>query len=91
LRWPRDTLYPQKLAPTSPISVGRSVGKVRLRTKGHGVFFMDEQSELKDDSATRRLFLDVCKAGDRIILAVHKHLQEVTYKLIERKIKIISV
>jgi hypothetical protein len=32
LRWPRDTLYPQKLAPTSPASGGRSVGIVCLRT-----------------------------------------------------------
>jgi hypothetical protein len=39
LRWPRDTLYPQKLAITSPTSGGRSVGIVRLRTKGHGVQF----------------------------------------------------
>jgi hypothetical protein len=37
LRWPRDTLYPQKLALTSPTSGGRSVGRVRLWTKGHGV------------------------------------------------------
>jgi hypothetical protein len=37
LRWPRDILYPQKLALTSPTSGGRSVGIVRLRTKGHGV------------------------------------------------------
>jgi hypothetical protein len=33
LLWPRDTLYPQKLAPTSPTSGGRSVGIFRLRTK----------------------------------------------------------
>jgi hypothetical protein len=33
LRWPRDTLYPQKLALTSPTSGGRSVGILRLRTK----------------------------------------------------------
>jgi hypothetical protein len=33
LRWPRDTLYPQKLAITSPTSGGRSVGIVRLRAK----------------------------------------------------------
>jgi hypothetical protein len=33
LRWPRDTLYPQKLALTSPTSGGRPVGIVRLRTK----------------------------------------------------------
>jgi hypothetical protein len=38
LCWPRDTLYPQKLALTSPTSGGRSVGIVRLRTKGDGVF-----------------------------------------------------
>jgi hypothetical protein len=37
LRWPRDTLYLQKLALTSPTSGGRSVGIVRLRTNGHGV------------------------------------------------------
>jgi hypothetical protein len=33
LRWPRDTLYPQKLALTSPTCGGRSIGIVRLRTK----------------------------------------------------------
>jgi hypothetical protein len=33
LRWPRDTLYLQKFALTSPTSGGRSVGIVRLRTK----------------------------------------------------------
>jgi hypothetical protein len=37
LRWPRNTLYPQKLALTSPTSGGRSVGIVRSRTKSHGV------------------------------------------------------
>jgi hypothetical protein len=39
LRWPRDTIYPQKLALTSPTIDGRSVDIVRLRTKGHGVQF----------------------------------------------------
>jgi hypothetical protein len=33
LRWPRDTIYPQKLALTSPTSGGHSVGIVRLRVK----------------------------------------------------------
>jgi hypothetical protein len=33
LRWTSDTLYPQKLALTSPTSGGRSVGIVRVRTK----------------------------------------------------------
>jgi hypothetical protein len=32
-RWPRNTLYPQKLALTSPTSGGRSVGVVRSQTK----------------------------------------------------------
>jgi hypothetical protein len=32
-RWPRGTLYPQKLAITSPTSDGRSVGIVRSRTQ----------------------------------------------------------
>jgi hypothetical protein len=32
-RWPRGTLYPQKLAITSPTSGGSSVGIVRLRTQ----------------------------------------------------------
>jgi hypothetical protein len=32
-RWPRGTLYPQKLALASPISGGRSVGIVRSRTQ----------------------------------------------------------
>jgi hypothetical protein len=39
LCWPRDPLYPRKLAETSPKSGGRTVGIVRLRTKGHGVQF----------------------------------------------------
>jgi hypothetical protein len=33
LRWPRNTLYTQRLALTSPTSGGHSVGIVRLRTK----------------------------------------------------------
>jgi hypothetical protein len=33
LRWPRNALYPQKLALISWTSGGRSVGTVRLRTK----------------------------------------------------------
>jgi hypothetical protein len=32
-RWPRDTLYPQKLALTLPTSGGRSVGIFHSRTK----------------------------------------------------------
>jgi hypothetical protein len=33
LRWPRDTLHPQKLALTSPTSGGSSVGIILLRAK----------------------------------------------------------
>jgi hypothetical protein len=37
---PHNTLYPQKLALTSPTSGGRSVGKVRLRTKATELLVM---------------------------------------------------
>jgi hypothetical protein len=37
LRSSRDTLYPQKLALTSPTCGGRVVGIVRLRTKATGI------------------------------------------------------
>jgi hypothetical protein len=40
LRWSRDTLYPQKLALTSPTSGGHSVGIVSSRTKATGAFYM---------------------------------------------------
>jgi hypothetical protein len=40
LRWPRNTLYPQKLALTSPTSGGRSVGIDRLRTKAAEFVFV---------------------------------------------------
>jgi hypothetical protein len=37
-RWPRDTVYPQKVAPSSPTSGGCSVGIVRSRTKATASF-----------------------------------------------------
>jgi hypothetical protein len=40
LRWPRDTLYPQKLELTSPTSGGRAVCIVRLRTKATEFVFV---------------------------------------------------
>jgi hypothetical protein len=40
LRWPRNTLYQQKSALTSPTSGGRSVGIVRLRTTATELFFL---------------------------------------------------
>jgi hypothetical protein len=39
-RWPRGTLYPQKLALTSPTSGGRSVGMVRLRAQATEFSFL---------------------------------------------------
>jgi hypothetical protein len=38
LRWPRDTLYPQTMALTSPTSDGRSVGIVRLQIRATEFF-----------------------------------------------------
>jgi hypothetical protein len=40
LRWPRDTLCPQKLALTSPTCGDRSVSIVRLRTKNTEFVFL---------------------------------------------------
>jgi hypothetical protein len=40
LRWPRNTLYLQKLALTSSTSGGRSVSIVRLRTKATEFSFL---------------------------------------------------
>jgi hypothetical protein len=39
-RWPLDSLYPQKLALTSPTSGGRSVGIVRSRTQATEFSFL---------------------------------------------------
>jgi hypothetical protein len=38
MRWPRNTLYPQKLVLTSSTSGGRSVGIIRSRTKAMEFF-----------------------------------------------------
>jgi hypothetical protein len=38
-RWPRDTLYPQKLALTSPTSGGRSISTVRSQTQATEFIF----------------------------------------------------
>jgi hypothetical protein len=47
LRRPRDILYPQRLALTSPTSGGNSVGIGRLRTKSHGDFYENFISRIK--------------------------------------------
>jgi hypothetical protein len=39
MRWPRDTVYPQELAVTSPTSGGRSAGKIPSRTQAKEFFF----------------------------------------------------
>jgi hypothetical protein len=39
-RWPRETLYPQRLALTSPTKGGRSIGIVRSWTKAMKFVFM---------------------------------------------------
>jgi hypothetical protein len=59
-RWPRDTLYPQKLALTSPTSGGRSVGIVRSRTKATEYFGFSRSV----NNATRQC----CSEGCRIVL-----------------------
>jgi hypothetical protein len=45
MRWPRNTLYPLKLALTLSTSGGRSVGIVRLRTKAPEFFFVLKQNQ----------------------------------------------
>jgi hypothetical protein len=40
LRWPRDTIYPLKLALTSPTSGCRSVGKICWRTEAPEFVFV---------------------------------------------------
>jgi hypothetical protein len=49
LRWPSGTLYPQKLALTSPTSGGRSVDIVRLLTKATEFSLVDRSSRWKQD------------------------------------------
>jgi hypothetical protein len=46
-RWPRGILYPQKLTLISPTSDGRSVGRVRSRSKATEFFFFADESRPK--------------------------------------------
>jgi hypothetical protein len=50
LRWPREALYPQKLALTSQTSGGRSVGIVRLQTKATVFSFNDEDKNKQKEN-----------------------------------------
>jgi hypothetical protein len=52
-RWPRNTLYAQKLALTSPTSGGRSVDIVRSRTKATELFYV--QTRRQTQLATSRV------------------------------------
>jgi hypothetical protein len=47
LRLPRDTLYPQTLALTSPTSGGHSIGTVRSRAKATECFLVQEQENYR--------------------------------------------
>jgi hypothetical protein len=46
-RWPRDTLYPQKLTLTSPTRGGRSVCIVRSRTQATEIFSQTYRTRFK--------------------------------------------
>jgi hypothetical protein len=75
LRWPRNTLYPQKLALTSPTSDGRSVGIVRLRTKATEFIcinmYCGNFPQCKADNSHR-----VAEAGDIYTLQIAAWLWE---------------
>jgi hypothetical protein len=62
LRWPRNTLYPQKLALTSPISGGRSVGIVRLRTKPTELLLLPKMGSAttKKEDYLKQVFIKIC-------------------------------
>jgi hypothetical protein len=47
-RWPRDTLYPQKVVLTSLTNDGRSVGIVRSRTQATGFFLYISTKNLSE-------------------------------------------
>jgi hypothetical protein len=55
LRWPRDTLYPQKSALTSPRSGGRLVGIVRSRTQTMEFSFSYTMIQTADSFEIRHL------------------------------------
>jgi hypothetical protein len=59
-RWPRDTLYPLKLALSSPTSSGRSVGIVRLRTQATEFDFLFGFLRIPDDGQSPKFILIIC-------------------------------
>jgi hypothetical protein len=68
LRWPRDTLYPLKLALTSPTSGGRSVGIVRLRTQATEFVYM----ALKCNITMEDMLLSECRIYVEMQSRAHK-------------------
>jgi hypothetical protein len=56
LRWPRDTIYPLKLALTSPTSGGRSVGIVRWWTKAPEFLYVYTHVTEPLETAQRNVF-----------------------------------
>jgi hypothetical protein len=63
--WPRGTLYPQKLAITSPTSGGRSVGIVRSQTQTmeFSLVFQDDMfgggGDTTNGSASRKIWRSI--------------------------------
>jgi hypothetical protein len=76
-RWPRGTVYPQKLALTSPTSGGRSVGIVCLRTQAMEFFIsMNKRTGIiKWAYALRVAWLWACTA----LLDSNKHVLRMLY------------
>jgi hypothetical protein len=70
LLWPHDTLYPQKLALTSPTSGGRSVGIVHSRTKATE-FSLGDGMESIGTAAVLRSFVDsLCSTFQKDLLQI---------------------
>jgi hypothetical protein len=75
-RRPRGTLYPQKLAVTSPTSGGRSVGIVRSRTQTMEFFYVEENRDygrrgsaaltMRHSSIRKKLTLTSPTSGGRL-------------------------
>jgi hypothetical protein len=58
-RWPRGTLYPQKLAITSPTRGGRSVGIVRSRTQTMEFFYVITLDSYLDVIMCLKVLMDI--------------------------------
>jgi hypothetical protein len=67
LRWPRDTLYPQKLALTSPTSGGRSVGIVRFRTKAMELVSVVPGRQYFNDRSNLQTTKSVSKTSSKVL------------------------